>query len=506
MDNLTHSSNSNNLRDITLSAIVCGLTALCATPLLGRIDLANIVMVFLLVVVLLTMKLGKVAGVTAAFVSVALFDVFFVEPRFSFSVNDAQYLLTFLVMLLVALVISYFTNHLREQAEFEKTRAAQSHALYELARVLASCTSQTQLIEAVSRFMHNTLHLDTVLILPNADESLHAHSATQAHLSDVELLMAHATYESGQAMQMGHQNDGEHSSTHLPLQGSTRLRGVLVARSNIEKTDNLLHERPMLEAVASITAASIERLHFVAVAQTAEWQASSERLRSSILSALSHDIRTPLTALYGMADSLHLIEPPLPKEAINTADALCQQARQLNQMVSNLLDMAKLQAGGTTLRCEWQPIEEVVGTSLQILQPILKGHTVKVDLNENLPLLYFDAVLLERVFCNLIENAVKYGSGKDGINIKISAVFDQTNAIIGIENSGNAIDSDKLKRIFELFERAQTTANTAGTGIGLSICRSIIEAHAGRIWAENTSDGVIITFTLPLGTPPSVAL
>ena len=141
------------------------------------------------------------------------------------------------------------------------------------------------------------------------------------------------------------------------------------------------------------------------------------------------------------------------------------------------------------------------------MQPILKGHKVTVHLDENLPLLYFDAVLIERVFCNLIENAVKYGSGRDGIiSININVTSDSNTAIIGVENSGNAIASDKLERIFELFERTQMSETVAGTGIGLSICRSIVEAHGGRIWAENTCAGVLIKLTLPLGTAPSVII
>ena len=488
------------LRDIFYSTVACALTALLAMPLIGRMNLVNIVMLFLLVVVLLTVKMGRTAGVTAAFVSVALFDVLFVEPRFSFSVTDAQYILTFIVMLIVALVISYLTSHLREQMLEAELKAQQSQALYELAQALASSVTLTQATTAVSQIMHQSLKLEAILVLPDATENLHQHG--EHRLTEVEMLMAHAAYDSGNIMQTGYQNDGEHSSTYLPLHGSTRKRGVLAARSNIESTGELLHDRAMLEAVASITAASIERLHFVEVAHDAEWRVASERLRSSILSALSHDIRTPLTAAYGMADSLHMIEPPLPQAAQDTATALCTQILQLNQMVSNLLDLAKLQAGGMTLRREWQPVEEVIGTSLQLLQSILSKHHVTIKLAPDLPLLNFDAVLIERVLCNLLENAIKYGNGNIEINANIKGDF----AHLSIQNSGKPIPADKLEQIFTLFERGSESHTAHGTGIGLSICRSIINAHGGQIWAENLNDGVNIIFTLPLGTPPIVNL
>ena len=155
-----------------------------------------------------------------------------------------------------------------------------------------------------------------------------------------------------------------------------------------------------------------------------------------------------------------------------------------------------------TLRREWQPVEEVIGTSLQLLQSILSKHHVTIKLAPDLPLLNFDAVLIERVLCNLLENAIKYGNGNIEINANIKGDF----ANLSIQNSGKPIPADKLEQIFTLFERGSESHTAHGTGIGLSICRSIINAHGGQIWAENLNDGVNIIFTLPLGTPPIVNL
>ena len=488
-------------RNVALSVAACIITTLLVTPLRHVLAEANIVMLFLWVVVWLSAKLGRAAGMTAAFCSVALFDLFFVEPRFSFSVSDVQYLLTFAVMLVVALSISSLTLHLRERADDAQVLAMQSHALYELAKSLSSSLSVEQVLDSTTHFLKNTLQLESALVLPDPKECLHVQGGLD--LSPVEVLMAHTTFDDGLIKEMGYHNDGDHSSTYLPLQGSTRVRGVLVARTLATSADQLLNHRAMLEAVASIVSASIERLHFVDVAQHAQLKMSNERLRSSILSALSHDIRTPLTALYGMADGLHFIEPPLPQVVLNTADALCGQVMQLNTMVCNLLEMAKFQAGALVLRREWLPIEEVIGASIQLLSSAIQPHGVVVNLPEDLPLLNVDAVLLERVFCNLLENASKYSPQNDSpFHIHAREVGDDVH--VSVDNQGDAIPEAQLKTIFKLFERGQVESSVHGTGIGLSICRSIVEAHGGRIWAENLQDGVRMCFSLPIGTPPEV--
>lgn len=492
-----------NLSNVLLSIAVCVGMALLATPLRHMLAEVNIVMLFLLAVVWLSAKLGRVAGMTAALCSVALFDVFFVEPRFSFSVNDAQYLLTFVVMLVVALSISSLTHDLRERAHDAQVQALQSKALYELAKSLSGSLSVKQVFDLTSDFLNQTLQLEMALILPDVHEALKRQDGVD--LNAVELLMAQTAFDDGEVKEMGHHNDGDHSSTHLPLRGSTRIRGVLVARTLVSSTDQLLNHRAMLEAVASIVSASIERLHFVDVAQHAQWQVGSERLRNSILSALSHDIRTPLTALYGLADGLHFVEPALPDVALSTADALCAQVRQLNTMVSNLLEMAKLQAGALVLRKEWLPIEEVIGTGIKLLEYAIKPHPVVVDLPDDLPLLHVDAVLLERVFCNLLENACKYSPLNDSpflIHVQQMA----NDVQVCIENQSEPIPEAQLKMIFNLFERGHTESSIHGTGIGLSICRSIVEAHGGRIWAENIREGVRMSFTLPIGVPPEIKM
>jgi two-component system sensor histidine kinase KdpD len=257
----------------------------------------------------------------------------------------------------------------------------------------------------------------------------------------------------------------------------------------------------MLMAAASIFAAAVERLHFVDVANTAEREISNERLRSSILSALSHDIRTPLAALFGLADSLTLVSPPLPLQAQETLSAMRAQTLQLNALASNLLDMARLQAGPVVLHKEWQPLEEIIGASIQALGALLLSRQVRVELPNDLPLLAFDAVLMERVLCNLLENAGKYSPA--GSDIVISAMLLAGDVEVQVRNAGAGFPVDRLQIVFDPFERGDSSNPVPGSGIGLAICRAIVEAHDGRIQASNpAAGGACVSFTLPLGAPP----
>ena len=493
------------LRNPYLQALVaCGLTALIATPLRDRLDLANSVMLFLLAVVLVAVRLGRGPAIFAAFCSVALFDFFFVPPHISFAVSDVQYLVTFAVMLAVALIISHLTTGLARQAHVAEARELQARTLYELAKALAGALSQTQVLEAGERFLRENLHADTLLLVPDAQNQLHSTGtpATSPHALAVENT-ARTVYDSGEVIEAENLAGEKTISLLLPLNGATRMRGVLVVSVAPHNKNLLQQQRPLLMTVASLMTIAIERLHFVEVAHNSQLQVSSERLRSSILSALSHDVRTPLTVMYGLADSLTLSKPPLPASSQETAITIRDQALLLNNMVGNLLDMARLQAGQVRLRKEWQPLEEVIGASIKLLGSGLHGHAVRVSLPADLPMLEFDAVLIERVFCNLLENAAKYSPGTTDIEVRAQA-FAATMEIT-ICNAGAGFPPDSLARIFNLFERGSVESSVPGFGVGLAICRSIIEAHGGSIRAFNpATGGGCVCFTLPQGTPPQI--
>ncbi len=478
-----------------LAILTCLFTTLITQPLLGWVDLANIVMLFLLTVAVIAVWLGQKPAVTASLASIALFDFFFVPPRFSFAVNDAQYLITFAVMLLVALLIGHLTNGLRQSAIDASQREQETHALYTLAKRLAGAISEEQSLLEVQKFISARQQLLLRVLLSNAD-SQDANPLMDYHtLSVTETMAARSVLNTGQAIEL----DDEFPATLvLPLIGATHPRGVMLASGALTA---VREQRALMEAVSSLLATALDRLHFVEVAQQNKLQMLTERLRGSILGALSHDVRTPLTVLYGLADSLTQPQQQLSASACQTAASIRDQAMRLNNMVNNLLDMARLHAGQVQLHKEWQPIEEVIGASIKLSSALLQGRTLKVNLAENLPLIEFDAVLLERVFCNLLENACKYSPPASNLTISVSA--EQKDAVLTLNNSGSAFATDKLLQIFEPFERGNST--TGGVGMGLAICRAVIEAHGGQIAALNPeSGGATVRFTLPLGIPPLI--
>jgi len=229
----------------------------------------------------------------------------------------------------------------------------------------------------------------------------------------------------------------------------------------------------------------------------------SERLRNSLLSALSHDLRTPLAALFGLADSLKLTKPPLSAQQESIAEAIRDAARGMSALVNNLLDMARIQSGEVKLNLQWQPLEEVVGSALKSTQTPLANHRVEVDLDSRLPLIQFDGVLIERVLVNLLENAAKYTPA--GSTVRLAAITSGKDLLVSVSDDGPGLPKGQEESIFEKFTRGARESATSGVGLGLAICRAIIEAHQGRIWAENQpAGGARFSFTLPLGTPPQM--
>jgi two-component system sensor histidine kinase KdpD len=491
------------VRRYALSALACIGTALVATPLRAYLDAANIVMLFMLTVLVVALRAGRGPAVMASFLCVALFDFFFVPPRFSFAVDDVQYIVTFGVMLAVALITAHLTAGLRLHADLAARRERETQSLYELARDLAGAASTEHVAMIAERFLLDGLGMHAVLLLPNDEGELTATNGDPARLAYLEHRLAQRAYERGEPMGVNALADTDQAVAYVPLKARMRVRGTLAVTPATRRRITAEAIGSLLPAVASLVAIAIERLHYVDVANRAQLDTASERLRNSILTALSHDVRTPLTALVGLADSLTVIKPPLPDAARETAAALREQAVRMNGMVSNLLDMARLSAGHVTLRKEWQLIEEVAGAAVQLLGRALAGHRVIIELPPTLPLLEFDAVLVERVLCNLLENAAKYSPA--GSTIAIGARVADGFAHVSVSDEGRGFPAGRHEELFGVFVRGERESNVPGTGLGLAICRAIVEAHGGTIGAEDRpGGGAQVTFTLPLGAPPPI--
>ena len=493
---------SSGLR-FTLALGACLATTLIATPLIGYLDLANIVMLFLLTVLLVAVSLGLHAALFAAFLSVAFFDFFFVPPRFSFEVHDGQYLVTFAVMLAVAVVTGRLAAGLRRHADDSDRDAARSRALYEMARDLSGALTAEQVGEITRSFLRKVMSADAMILLPDSAGTLQPCAGQDDARLQIEPRLALMSFDGATPVECQQLADSGYAVLYLPLKAPMRTRGVIAVAPVDRHAEPLLRERERLETMASLAAIALERLHYVDVAQNTQVQVVSERLRSSILSALSHDLRTPLTALVGLADSLTVAKPPLSRVAQEYAEAIREQAERLAGLVGNLLDMARLHAGEVTLKKEWQPIEEVIGSSIKLLGRALSEHPVKVALAKDLPLIEFDAVLIERVFCNLLENAAKYSPPGSPIEIAVHLRGDR--AEVAVCDGGSGFAAPKGSALFEMFVRGAPESSLPGVGLGLAICRAIVDAHGGTIAAANRQPhGACVSFCLPLGVPPVI--
>ena len=482
----------------TLAA--CAFTTLVGTSLLEFFDLANIVMLFLLTVVLVALRFGRGPAVFAAFVSVAAFDFFCVPPRMSFAVSDAQYLLTFVVMLTVGLIIGQMTAGLRYQARISSRREERALAVYEFARDLSSLLQIEEVVAKTAAAIAPMFRAKVAVIVPDDRDRLAVRSEGDA-MSGVDLGAAQWAYDNAQPAGMGTDTLAGSDFLYLPLRAPLRIRGVLAIKPSDRRVLLVPEQRRQLDTFAALAAIALERVHFVDVAQKALVGMESERLRNSLLSALSHDLRTPLAALVGLAESLALTPPPLSGAQRETAQAIVEEGRRMNALVENLLDMARLQTGEVKLRKEWQPIEEIVGSALKSARPALVRHRVDVALPRDLPLVEIDATLIERVLYNILENAGKYTP--EGTTIRISAEVAAKDLLVAVTDSGPGLPKGQEQAIFEKFVRGTRESSTPGVGLGLAISRAIIAAHRGRIWAENVpGGGARFCFTVPLGSPP----
>jgi two-component system sensor histidine kinase KdpD len=463
-------------------------------------DLANIVMVFLLTVVLVGAKWGRGPAVLAAVVNVIAFDFFFVPPRFSFAVTDAQYLLTFAVMLVVGLITGQLTAGVRFQARVAGHREDRARTLYEFSRDLSGLLTTAQVIEVAEDFMARTFRASVSVLVPDATERLT--SPTQRGMRNpVDLAAAQWTYDRSEPAGAGTDTLAANDFLFLPLKAPMRTRGVLAIRPERSRDLMIPEQMRQYDTFAALIAIALERVHYVDVARDALIKIESERLRNSLLAALSHDLRTPLAVLLGLAESMPLTQPPLSVEQADLASSIAEEVRRLIALVNNLLDMAKIQSGEVRLHLEWHALEEVVGTALRPLQQALAGREVVVRIPADLPLVKMDAVLIERVLANLLENAAKYTPA--GTHVTISAVAGDGELAVVVADDGPGLPAGREEVVFEKFARGEKESATPGVGLGLAICRAIVEAHHGTIYAEaHAGPGARFVFTLPLGTPP----
>ncbi|WP_233829075.1 DUF4118 domain-containing protein [Paraburkholderia sp. ZP32-5] len=501
-------------------AIGAAITLL-SSQLIDRIDLTNLVMLYLLGVIFTAVKLGRGPGVVLSFLSVAAFDFFFVPPRMSLSVSDTQYLLTFFGMLLTSLVISHLTSSLRREASVAQRREQRTGAMYEMARELAAALTTEQIVGIGSRHVSEVFGARVAILLPDSVDQVKQKiedpdAAITLEGEQLDLDVGQWVYD--QQKPAGHGTDTlpAAAALYLPLKAPMRTRGVLAVVVRDERELNVPEQRRMFDAFAAQIALALERVHYVDIARDALVNMESERLRNSLLSAISHDLRTPLTTIVGFSSMLaqtrhaQAAEPFATQRSDELVDAIHEEALRMTGIVTNLLDMARLQAGSLQLNQQWTLLEETVGAALRACKRVLAGHPVQVTLPADLPLLHLDAVLMERLFSNLFENAAKYTAAGTPLTIGAQQI-DADGAPfvrVTVDDDGPGLPAGMEARVFEKFTRGEKESAKPGIGLGLAICRAIVEAHGGAIGAMNRVagdgrvEGARFWFTLPVKTPP----
>jgi two-component system sensor histidine kinase KdpD len=486
------------------SALACVFVTLVAAGLTQRFDRDNIVAVFLLTVVVVAWRFGRGPAALAAFLSVASFDFFFVPPRYSFAVSDVQYLLTFAVMLAVGLIVGQLTAGLRFQARVAAHREERAGSLYEIARDLSGAMQIEQVVKISDESIERTFRASAAVLLPDANGKLRPTTLGVGSELAVDIGIAQWAFDKGQQAGFGTDTLPGSEVLYIPLRAPVQARGVLAVKADNRRRLRIPEQRQLLDTFAALIAIALERVHYVGVAQEAVVRMESERLRNSLLAALSHDLRTPLTVLVGLAESLSLAKPALSAAQLETARAMQEEAHRMSALVSNLLDMARIESGDVKLNLEWQSIEEVVGSALRAARAMLKAHVIDARLAADLPLVRFDALLLERVLVNLLENASKYTPPGSRVTVGADVLGDQLS--LTVSDDGPGLPPGREEAVFQKFTRGERESATPGVGLGLSICRAIIESHGGTIVAKNRhGGGASFILTLPLGVPPTAA-
>ena len=486
---------------IALVPTTIGLILRAAEAELTTIDAA---MLYLLGVVVAASRYRQGPAALTSVLSIALFDFAFVPPYYTFSVSDARYGLTFAVMLLVALMMSRLTARIRSQAEASRERERHTATLYALSRDLSSARTSEELIALTLKHVHDTFATDSVLFLPDAEGRVRPVEPAAYPIDDRESGVAQWTYDQRQPAGHGTSTLPAAVALYVPLAVSDRSVGVLGIRPLGRHQFREPGQRRLLDALAGQAAVAFERLTLAERSRRTEVAVEAERLRTTLLSSLSHDLRTPLAAIEGAGTTLLQADGPSGAGARRElAGTIVQESQRMSRLVANLLDMVRVETGALEVQREWLPLSDVAGVALIRTEEQLEGRRVSTDFPASLPLVPVDEVLLEQVFVNLLENAAKHTP--PGSPIDLGAEESNHDVVVTVADWGPGVPAGEEERVFEKFQRVGSATGT-GVGLGLTICRGIVTAHGGRIWVERRpGGGALFRFTIPtIGTPPTL--
>jgi two-component system sensor histidine kinase KdpD len=434
-------------RGYVWAVVVTMLSTLLGHSLFRRLKLANLVMVFLLGVVYIAMRFGRGPSILASILAVAMFDVLFVKPYFSLTVADSQYLITFAVMLVVGILISNLMINVRSQAKVAEHRERRTAALYAISKELAASQTEQEIVAIAVNHLYAEFSSFNVILFPVSD--------------------------------------GE------------KVLGVLALLPVNLRRLFLPEQQKLLETFLRQIAQALMRIRFSEQAKVTQMQIEVERLRNSLLSAISHDLRTPLASIVGSATTLAANENQMSSsDRQELSFAIVEEAERMTNLVNNILDMARLDAGIADFNKQWYPIEEIIGAALNRIHKLLANRPVQVHIPPDIPMMHVDAIMIEQVLVNLLENAARYTPSGSALEIDVEAFDDDIE--ISLTDHGPGIPKDLEEKMFEKFYQVRRESVQNGVGLGLAICRTIVEVHGGKIRAQNLPEGgAVFTFTLP---------
>jgi two-component system sensor histidine kinase KdpD len=467
------------------------------------LGIENVDLVFLTAVVGVAVRYGLCPSLLATVASSLCYNFFFLPPIYTFTITDPTNLAAFVFFTIVAVVVSHFAARGRTQTVAAHDRVRAVELLYAFSRKLAGVGTLDDVLWATAYQAALMLKVRVVLLLPeDGFIVVKAGYPPEDILDDADVAAAKWAWQNNRAAGRGSDTLPGAKRLFLPMRTGRGAIGVMGIDS--DKPGPLLtpDQRRLLDALIDQSALAIERVHLVEDVDRAKRTIETDRLRSALLTSISHDLKTPLAAVLGAAGTLRDLSSALTDaERADLLATIIDESERLNRFIANLLDMTKLESGAVVPNTALHDLDEIVGSALRRAGKILAQHHVELELAAGLPMLELDAVLFEQALFNLLDNAAKYSAA--GTTIRIRSWRDEDAVCLQVLDEGDGIPAADLEHIFDKFYRAEKGDRVrAGTGLGLAISRGFVEALHGRITAANRPDRPGAIFAIRLPVPP----
>jgi two-component system sensor histidine kinase KdpD len=470
------------------------------------VDILNIALLYLLPVMVSAVYWGRGASVFASFLGILAFDYFIVPPVFGFKPDETKYFFTFAVYLIVAMVISTMATTLRD--ELEKTRKSEqiTSALYAISRQMVAMTDLQQIWGNFVKTIAEIIDGKVILMLFDKEHSRLIEIAASPDGTTLagknERDIAERTFAKGENIEDKDGDISQSSILFLPIKAENRTMALLTVTPKTNDKSISTAQHQMLDAFTNLAALALLRLELAKEAEKAKLLSESEKLHTALLNSVSHEIRTPLASITGAATSLLEGGVISPESRDILLCTIKEEAQRMNRFTSNLLDMTRLESGMLKPNLDWCDLQDIIGVAIREIKDVLQNHNLKINIPAGLPLVKTDFALIEHVVINLLENAVKYSPPEGEISLSVQQ--QDKELLFSIINTGPVIPIQDRKYIFDKFYRLHTARNREGIGLGLSICKGIIEAHEGKIWIDSSEQNKnLFIFSLPILDQPS---